>query len=57
VIPFGEPDERVKRFIARTPAGRAGTGDEIAEAVLYFLTATQFVTGQVLAVDGGLSQK
>ena len=31
--------------------------DEIAEAVLYFLTASNFVTGQVLAVDGGLSQR
>jgi len=57
VIPFGELDERVKRLIAKTPACRAGTPDEIAETVLYFLTASKFVTGQVLAVDGGLSQK
>jgi NAD(P)-dependent dehydrogenase (short-subunit alcohol dehydrogenase family) len=57
VIPFGEPDERVKRLIAKTPAGRAGTADEIADAVVFFLTASDFVTGQVLAVDGGLSQK
>ena len=57
VIPFGEPDERVKRLIAKTPAGRAGTADEIADAVVLFLTASDFITGQVLAVDGGLSQK
>jgi 3-oxoacyl-[acyl-carrier protein] reductase/pteridine reductase len=57
VIPFGEPDERVKRLIAKTPAGRAGTADEIADAVVFFLTASDFMTGQVLAVDGGLSQK
>jgi len=57
VIPFGEPDERVKRLIAKTPAGRAGTADEIANAVVFFLTASDFITGQVLAVDGGLSQK
>jgi len=25
--------------------------------VLYFLTASKFVTGQLLAVDGGLSQR
>ena len=55
--PFGEPDERVKRLIAKTPAGRAGTADEIADAVVFFLTASDFMTGQVLAVDGGLSQK
>lgn len=57
VIPFGEPDERVKRLIAKTPAGRAGTADEIADAVVFFLTASDFITGQMLAVDGGLSQK
>jgi len=57
VIPFGEPDERVKRLVAATPACRAGTADEIAEAVVYLLSASKFVTGQVLAVDGGLSLK
>jgi NAD(P)-dependent dehydrogenase (short-subunit alcohol dehydrogenase family) len=31
--------------------------DEVADAVLYFLNSTNFVTGQVLAVDGGLSQR
>jgi 3-oxoacyl-[acyl-carrier protein] reductase/pteridine reductase len=57
VIPFGATDERIERLIAATPAGRAGTADEIADAVMYFLTATNFVTGQLIAVDGGLSQK
>jgi NAD(P)-dependent dehydrogenase (short-subunit alcohol dehydrogenase family) len=57
VIPFEERDERIERFIARTPAGRAGTPDEIADAVVFFLTASNFVTGQILAVDGGLSQR
>jgi len=57
VIPFGDPDERIERLICATPAQRAGTPEEIADAVIYFLTATNFVTGQVLAVDGGLSQK
>lgn len=56
VIPFGERDDRIERFIAATPAGRAGTGDEIAEAVLFFLKSTRFITGQLVAVDGGLSQ-
>lgn len=56
VIPFGEEVlEPVQALIAKTPAGRAGTGDEIAEAVLGFLQASTFVTGQTLAVDGGLS--
>ena len=56
VIPFGAIDERIERFIASTPAKRAGTGEEIAEAVLFFLKSSKFTTGQLVAVDGGLSQ-
>ena len=33
---------------------RNGTADDVAEAVLFFATATRFVTGQILSVDGGL---
>jgi len=55
VIPFEDIDERGRRMIESTPAGRGGTPAEIAEAVVFFLTASEFVTGQVLAVDGGLS--
>jgi NAD(P)-dependent dehydrogenase (short-subunit alcohol dehydrogenase family) len=44
-----KPDED---YIKRVPLHRTGTGDEIAQAVLYFATA-DFVTGQILAVDGG----
>jgi NAD(P)-dependent dehydrogenase (short-subunit alcohol dehydrogenase family) len=57
VIPFGPVDARTQHLIDKTPAGRAGTADEIADAVVYFLSATNFVTGQILAIDGGLSQK
>lgn len=58
VIPFGEADEpRIQALIAETPAGRAGTADEIAESVCFFLSASRFVTGQLVAVDGGLSQR
>lgn len=57
VIPFGDLDARSQAMVEATPAHRAGTADEIADAVLYFLNATNFVTGQVLAVDGGLSQR
>jgi NAD(P)-dependent dehydrogenase (short-subunit alcohol dehydrogenase family) len=57
VIPFEDIDERGKRMIEATPARRGGTPAEVADAVVYFLRATNFVTGQILAVDGGLSQK
>jgi len=55
VIPFDEVNEpRIQAMARSTPAGHPGTGDDIASAVLYFLTASNFVTGQVLQVDGGL---
>ena len=37
---------------ARIPVGRAGTGDEIAQAVL-LLVRNDFMTGQTVAVNGG----
>jgi 3-oxoacyl-[acyl-carrier protein] reductase/pteridine reductase len=57
VIPFDDIDESGKRMIAATPARRGGKPAEIADAVVFFLKASNFVTGQILAVDGGLSQK
>ena len=57
VIPFEDIDERGRRMMAATPARRGGTPAEVADAVAYFLKASNFVTGQLLAVDGGLSQK
>jgi NAD(P)-dependent dehydrogenase (short-subunit alcohol dehydrogenase family) len=57
VIPFDDIDEAGKQLIRVTPAGRGGTPEEIADGVVYFLNASGFVTGQVLAVDGGLSQR
>jgi NAD(P)-dependent dehydrogenase (short-subunit alcohol dehydrogenase family) len=57
VILSSGQEPRVEEMIAATPARRSGTVEEVADAVLYFLNATNFVTGQVLAVDGGLSQR
>ncbi len=57
VITFEEDDDSAKSMIAATPMKRPGTATEVAEAVHFFLTAPAFITGQVLAVDGGLSQR
>jgi pteridine reductase len=48
-----EPAER-ERVIATTPLGRTGTAEDIAQAV-HFLACAPYVTGQILAVDGGRS--
>jgi 3-oxoacyl-[acyl-carrier protein] reductase len=45
----------MRKMAKQTPMRRNGTGEEIAEAVFFFATAPHFITGQVLAVDGGLS--
>jgi 3-oxoacyl-[acyl-carrier protein] reductase/pteridine reductase len=42
------------RLAAKTPMRRNGTAEEVAQAVLFFATGPAFVTGQILAVDGGL---
>jgi pteridine reductase len=47
-------DAERKRIIATTPLGRTGSPEDIARAV-HFLACAPFVTGQVLAVDGGRS--
>jgi 3-oxoacyl-[acyl-carrier protein] reductase/pteridine reductase len=48
------PDGEARRFAARTPMQRNGTAADVAQAVLFFASGPGFVTGQILAVDGGL---
>ena len=43
-----------QQMAKQTPMRRNGTASEIAAAALFFATAPHFITGQVLAVDGGL---
>jgi NAD(P)-dependent dehydrogenase (short-subunit alcohol dehydrogenase family) len=44
----------LKRMSGKTPMLKNGHAADIAAAVLFFATAPQFITGQILAVDGGL---
>jgi NAD(P)-dependent dehydrogenase (short-subunit alcohol dehydrogenase family) len=48
----GDPPEWQADFIRRSPLRRTGRPDEIADAVLYLITA-EFLTGQTLILDGG----
>lgn len=56
MIDLGEKAaEPFMRKMARlTPMKRNGSGEEIAAAVRFFAEAPHFITGQILAVDGGL---
>jgi NAD(P)-dependent dehydrogenase (short-subunit alcohol dehydrogenase family) len=43
-----------ERVVERTPLGRIGSADEVAQAIVA-LAQLDWVTGQILAVDGGVS--
>ena len=47
-------DEYVRTLVANIPWGRPGTPDDIARAALFLASPyADFVTGEVLSVDGG----
>lgn len=49
------PDKVLDGLVQRTPVGRLGTPEEVAEAYLWLASdAAAFVNGAVLSVDGGL---
>jgi pteridine reductase len=47
-----DPPELESDFIKLAPLRRTGTPGDISDAVL-FLIHSKFITGQILAVDGG----
>jgi len=57
MIDLGDPAAKafMRKMAKVTPMKRNGTGDEIATAVRFFAEAPHFITGQILAVDGGLA--
>jgi 3-oxoacyl-[acyl-carrier protein] reductase len=53
--PYGIPAEVPDALLRRTLAGRAGTPQDIAHAIAFFGSPnSDYITGQVLEVDGGL---
>lgn len=46
--------ELAAHFANKAPMKRNGRGEDVAQAVLFFATGPSFITGQILAVDGGL---
>jgi pteridine reductase len=51
----GMDEQRKERILEQTPLHRSGSPADIARAVLFFAADSPFVTGQILAVDGGRS--
>lgn len=54
MIVTGKVDAGYEHFAHKTPMQRNGTPEDVAAAVLFFATGPHFITGQILAVDGGL---
>ncbi len=54
MIVNGEVGADYEQFAAKTPMKRNGTPHDVAAALMFFATAPRFITGQILAVDGGL---
>jgi len=56
VAPVLADPERLEAILARTPLGRIAEPAEVAAAVVFLaLPAASYITGQCLAVDGGMS--
>ena len=54
MIVQGEVGAAYEHFAHKTPMQRNGSAEDVAAAVLFFATGPHFITGQLLAVDGGL---
>jgi NAD(P)-dependent dehydrogenase (short-subunit alcohol dehydrogenase family) len=50
------PDGYLDRILSRVPAGREGDVAELAATVVFLVSdAAGYITGQTLAVDGGVT--
>jgi NAD(P)-dependent dehydrogenase (short-subunit alcohol dehydrogenase family) len=54
IVTGSEPDEAYAHFAAKTPMQRNGRVQDVAELVVFLASATPFLTGQIIAIDGGL---
>lgn len=54
-FPGEAPRPDSESILRDTPLRRSGRPEEIAETVLFLATCPQFITGQIIAVDGGKS--
>jgi enoyl-[acyl-carrier protein] reductase III len=51
--PFPNIEAVVEETLRRTPAGRLGTAEDVAKAVIFLLTQADWMYGQNIILDGG----
>lgn len=61
-LPADERDRRLienakkqEESISKVPFGRKGEPENVADAVLFLSKSAEYITGQIIAVDGGRS--
>jgi NAD(P)-dependent dehydrogenase (short-subunit alcohol dehydrogenase family) len=55
LFPDDYPDDDQMRVVARIPLARVGEPEDVARTVVFLVSGPTFITGQVIAVDGGRS--
>lgn len=55
LLPDGTTPDEIARLESVIPAGRLGTPEDVAETAVFLAGGPRYVTGQVVAVDGGRS--
>jgi pteridine reductase len=55
LVPEGTSPEEAEKLARRVPLKRNGDPDDVAQTVLFLCAGPAFITGQVIAVDGGRS--
>ena len=53
LVPEGTSSEEAEKLARRVPLKRNGDPDDVAQTVLFLCAGPAFITGQVIAVDGG----
>jgi len=54
-FPESYSEEKKQALRKKVPLGHEGTPEDVAEAVAFLLTSAEYITGTILAVDGGLT--
>jgi NAD(P)-dependent dehydrogenase (short-subunit alcohol dehydrogenase family) len=55
LFPEGTTSEQAARWTAGIPLGRHGSPEDVARTVVFLCSASAFITGQIIRVDGGES--